>query len=120
MLPATAPEPYSAMPPGPFGAIPLRFLPRVRNAWDNRTNKEVVTDKVANVAMDVDNCVGEHPVAVNLQLLPLRAAMARRNRTLLMIEETAPKKRVKANDGREHAPASARACFAINNSESAF
>ena len=86
-------------------------------AWIIERIRKVVTDKVANVAMDVEIAFGEHPVSVNLTVLPLTSGDGAQLGTLLMIEDISTEKRVKATMARYMDPAIA-ARMLDNNSES--
>jgi adenylate cyclase len=88
-----------------------------KNAWIIERIRKVATDKVANVAMDVEIAFGEHPVSVNLTVLPLTSGDGAQLGTLLMIEDISTEKRVKATMARYMDPAIA-ARMLDNNSES--
>src|SRR5271156_5262926 len=76
-----------------------------KNAWIVERIRKVVTDKVANVAMDVEIAFGEHPISVNLTVLPLTSGDGAQLGPLLMIEDISTEKRVKATMARYMDPA---------------
>ena len=67
--------------------------------------------------MDVEIAFGEHPVSVNLTVLPLTSGDGAQLGTLLMIEDISTEKRVKATMARYMDPAIA-ARMLDNSSES--
>jgi adenylate cyclase len=75
------------------------------NAWIVERIRKVVTEKVANVAMDVEIELGGQQVSVNLTVLPLTSGDGKQLGTLLMIEDISTEKRVKATMARYMDPA---------------
>jgi adenylate cyclase len=75
------------------------------NAWIVERIRKVVSEEVANVAMDVEIELGDQPVSVNLTVLPLTSGDGKQLGTLLMIEDISTEKRVKATMARYMDPA---------------
>ena len=76
-----------------------------KNAWIVERIRKVVAEKTANVAMDVEIAFGDHPVSVNLTVLPLTSGDGKQLGTMLMIEDISTEKRVKATMARYMDPA---------------
>jgi len=75
------------------------------NAWIVERIRKVVSEKIANVAMDVEIELADQPVSVNLTVLPLTSGDGKQLGTLLMIEDISTEKRVKATMARYMDPA---------------
>jgi adenylate cyclase len=71
-----------------------------RNAWIIERIEKVRSEKVANLAMDVELRFDEHAISVNLTILPLATGDGKQLGTLLMIEDISAEKRVKATMAR--------------------
>jgi adenylate cyclase len=89
-----------------------------RNAWIIERIRKVVTEKVANVAMDLEIAFGDQPVSVNLTALPLTSGDGKQLGTLLMIEDISTEKRVKATMARYMDPAIAARMLEEGNGDS--
>ena len=76
-----------------------------KNAWIIERIEKVRSDKVANLAMDVEFAFGERQLSVNLTVLPLASGDGKQLGTLLMIEDISAEKRVKATMARYMDPA---------------
>jgi adenylate cyclase len=76
-----------------------------RNAWIIERIEKVRAEKIANVAMDLEIEFGDHPVSVNLTVLPLASGDGKQLGILLMIEDISTEKRVKATMARYMDPA---------------
>jgi adenylate cyclase len=75
------------------------------NAWIIERIEKVRSDKLPNLAMDVELRFGEQSVSVNVTVLPLATGDGKRLGTLLMIEDISAEKRVKATMARYMDPA---------------
>ena len=76
-----------------------------KNEWIIERIKKVQSEKLANVAMDVEIVFEDRPVSVNLTVLPLESGDRQQLGTLLMIEDISTEKRVKATMARYMDPA---------------
>jgi len=76
-----------------------------KNDWIIERIKKVQTEKVTDVAMDLEIECGDRPVSVNLTVLPLTSGEGKQLGTLLMIEDISTEKRVKATMARYMDPA---------------
>jgi adenylate cyclase len=76
-----------------------------KNAWIIERIKKVQTEKLADIAMDVEIVFGDREVSANLTILPLASGDGTQLGTLLMIEDISTEKRIKATMARYMDPA---------------